>query len=136
MDTASNSPGLAFPKFTLPPGLGTPEVDYKTFVQKVWERDQDRNRANGEPLSKHDDRLRHLGNVCHLVTKGAHPELRLLVANGILLSAEYHWLSDHRGNYRLRLLDPQTSEPATNANQPILFVMRDRLGKVLWQRVR
>ena len=136
MPSASNAPDLAFPKFPAQLSLGTPEVDYATFVRQVWARDGGRNRANGEPLSKHDDRWRYLGNVCHLVTKGAHPEWRLIVANGVLLSHEYHRLSDARGNNRLLLLDPESGERATDANRKILFVMRDLKGTVLWQRVR
>lgn len=135
MASASNSPALAFPKFTLPEGF-TPEISEAVFRQKVWDRDKGRNRANGELLCKSGEEWRFLGDVCHLVTKGAHPELKLVVSNAVLLSREYHILSDARGNYRLRLLDPDSGKPATNANRPILFVMRDLRGRELWRRLR
>lgn len=130
---ASNYPGLAIPKFFVP---CSPELSESVFRQKVWDRDGGRSRFTGEPLSKSDPNWRFRGEVAHLVTKGAHPELRLIVSNALLLSAEEHWLSDHRGGRRLRLFDPETSEPATDASKPIQFVLTDFRGVVLWTRVR
>jgi len=54
--------------------------------------------------------------------------------HAILLSAENHWWSDGRGGYLLKMLDPKTGEPATDATKPIRFIRSTRSGQILWQR--
>lgn len=132
MRSASNWGGLAFPKTPEAPTPDPSAIEiYDRFRAEVWFRDKHRNRVTGEPLSKSDRDWRFRGEVCHLRTKGAHPELRTVVSNALLMSAQHHWLSDGRGGRVLRLYDPDTMELATDANRPILFVLKDRDGRVL-----
>lgn len=133
---ASNWQGLAFPKYA---EVGTVQPSaieiYDAFRADVWQRDRHRSRVTGQPLSKSDRDWRYRGEVCHLRTRGAHPELRTVVSNALLMSAEEHWLSDARGGRALRLYDPVTLAPATDANRPILFVLKDREGHILLRRI-
>jgi len=64
------------------------------------------------------------------------PEWKTDPLRALLMSGHEHWLSDARGGNLLKLYDEQTGEPATDASKPILFVLSDRQGKVVWTRVR
>jgi hypothetical protein len=63
------------------------------------------------------------------------PEWKLDELRAILMSASNHALSDARGGYRLKLTDPETGEPATDASKPIRFVCSDQKGNVQWMRI-
>lgn len=127
---------LAIPKSSPQQSKHPERLTEAQFRAAVWRRDHGRSRVTGEPLSKSDDNWRFLGQVCHLKTKGAHPALKYDPDNAILMSAQEHWLSDHRGGRLLRLYDAETNEPATSAARKILFVRLDQRGTVLWTRVR
>jgi len=130
--------GRAYPKI--------PAADSKTkqqiradqdrrFRAAVWDRDHGIDRATGIPVEHYHDNWRLRGEVHHLRSRRAAPELRVNPSNGVLLSVASHWLADGRGGRLLRLTDPATGEPATDANQPIRFTCYDRAGGVLWSRV-
>lgn len=145
MPSASNAPGLAFPKTPRHvAAVLTSAQRYEQFRNAVWERDKHRSRATGQPLVRRYDPTitwEQRGEVCHLAAKGAHPAQKYDPSNAILLSAQQHFLSDARGNHRLLILDPETGEKATDAGtiecpKPILFVMRDKQGRELWRRTR
>jgi hypothetical protein len=71
------------------------------------------------------------GQVCHLKGRRVMPEWRLDPNRAVLLSDANHQLSDARGNHRLKLTDPETGEPATDARKPIKFTLRDKDGFVI-----
>ena len=106
------------------------------FRREVWIRDKGLDRATGRPLERSSDNPHVKGEVCHLKPKGPYPELRHVVSNAVLMSAENHRQSDARGGKKLQLIDPKTGEPATDASKPILFRMCDRRGVVLWSRIK
>ena len=108
----------------------------RSFRDLVWFRDRHRDRATGQLLYREHADWNFRGNVCHLRSKGAHHDLRQWTSNGVLLSDYNHQLSDGRGGRLLRLTDPDTGEPATDADKPIRFTLYDKVGKVLWMRVR
>lgn len=108
----------------------------KQFRDRVWKRDGSRDRATGELLRKSSYHWTTQGQVCHLQTRNPHADRATDPDNGILLSGWHHWLSDHRGGRLLRLTDPSTGEPATDASKPIRFTLRNTAGKILWTRIR
>ncbi len=105
------------------------------FRLAVWTRDQGMDRATGQPLFQTAPHMTSRGNCCHLESKGSTPERKYDVANAVLMSELNHILSDHRGGRLLRLTDPETGEPATDASKLIKFTMYTTAGKVLWMRV-
>lgn len=107
----------------------------KALRDHIWRVDGGRCRASGKQLFRDHLHIDHRGEVCHVQSRGAHPERALDPANCILMSALMHILSDGRGGYRLKLFDLQTGEPATDASRPIRFVMHDSAGHVLWERI-
>ena len=108
------------------------------FREAVWRRDAGRDRATGRILYRQSEDWDSLGEVCHLLSRGAHPDLAYVVSNGILLSKANHWLSDARGGHALRISDPETGERATDAGtdvpKPLTFTLLDRTGRILWTR--
>lgn len=127
--------GLPLPKRVRYPGKHTGRLTAKQFRAEVWTRDGGRDRADGSILQKQhvDDRLR--GEVAHFRGRRVMPEWVRDPMRAILLSAQNHWLSDHRGNYRLKMTDPDTGEKADDGTKKILFTMHDRFGNVLWSRI-
>ena len=107
----------------------------KVFRDQVWQRDGGRSRVNGEILFRSHGCKVYRGNVCHLQSRGAHPERALDPTNAILMSEYHHIMSDARGGRVLRLTDAETSEPATDATRPIRFTLYDKAGAVVWTRV-
>jgi hypothetical protein len=101
---------------------------------EVWKRHGGRDRATGELLNRTDTNWATLGEVCHLKGRRVMPEWLTDPDHAILLSKVNHILSDGRGGYLLKMLDPTTGEPATDATQPIRFVWVMKNGTVLWER--
>ena len=129
--------GLQFPKPSLPTKTQRKTLEDKrgrAFRDAVWEREQARDRATGQILSRVHSSSFVRGEVCHLKGRRVAPELKYNPRNAILLSAEHHRLSDGRGNNRLKLTDPLTGDKATDAFQPITFTLYDRQGNVIWSR--
>lgn len=133
---SSDYVGQAFPKRSSSNPKHDGRLTPEKFRHQIWLRDGARCRATGEPVSNMDDCWQRLGNVCHLRSRGAYPELATDPENAVLMSGLMHWYSDSRGNNRLKLSDPDTGEPATNGARPIRFTMHDLSGRVLWSRVR
>ena len=105
------------------------------FREAVWKRDGGLDRATGRPLSKTDPNWDYLGDVCHLFGRRVRPEWKLDPDRALLLSRSSHILSDGRGNYRLKILDLESGERATDATRRLRFVCYDRDHEtVLWQR--
>jgi 5-methylcytosine-specific restriction endonuclease McrA len=108
----------------------------KAMRDQVWERDKGRCRACGAVLSRDIDApAARRGEVAHLRPRNVMPEWKLDELRAILMSASHHALSDARGGYRLKLTDPETGEPATDASKPIRFVCSDLKGNIQWTRV-
>ena len=63
------------------------------------------------------------------------PEWKTDPDRAVLLSRMNHIRSDGRGGYLLKLTDPDTGEPATDASRPIRFTAYTKDGKVLWSRI-
>lgn len=108
----------------------------RVFRAEVWTRDHGRDRATGVDLSRavheHPERR---GEVCHLLSRGAYPELALEPSNAVLLSAANHCRSDARGNNLLKMTDPDTAERATDGRKAIRFTLYDGHNRVLWTRI-
>lgn len=127
---------LAFPKWSHRKTRREiqPQKD-RAFRAEVWRVDRSRCRATGVVLERvHVDPLRR-GQVAHLRGRNVAPAQRTDVSNAVLMSDAMHVLSDHRGGRLLKLTDPETGEPATDASKPIRFTLYDRAGAVLWTRV-
>ena len=92
------------------------------FRAAVWERDGGRDRATGIQLSKTDYLWEYRGEICHLVSRRLRPEWKTDPDRAILLSRMNHILSDGRGGYRLKILDAETGERATDATRRLRFV--------------
>lgn len=135
---------LAFPKVT---GRSTRQRkrqrddDAAAFRAKVWVRDDGKDRATGQIL-RLPSRALHLdecGEVCHFKGRRVRPEWRTDPRRAVLLSSRNHILSDHRGGNLLKMTDPETGEPATDAglDKPrlIRFTLYDRQGNVKWTRI-
>lgn len=131
---------LAFPKGTPP----TQERQAKKrAVQSeedkarsaVWARDKGRDRATGKPLKRNSANPDERGEWCHLKGRRVKPEWKTDPRRQILLSATNHQLSDGRGGYLLKILNPKTLAPATDGNAPILFIRYNPKGVELWRRI-
>ena len=107
----------------------------RRFREAVWARDGAKDRATGAVLERSHEDWDRRGQVAHLLSRRAHPEVRCNTSNGVLLSDHMHQLSDHRGGRLLRLTDPETGDLATDANKPIRFTLYDRAGRVVWERI-
>lgn len=132
----ADAEGLAFPKRS---SFGPKHPDRLTpeqFRARVWERDGGRDRATGQILYKEHASAFCRGQVCHLKGRRVRPEWKVDPDRAVLLSDENHQLSDARGGRLLRLTDPVTGEPATDASKPIRFTRVDRNGFVMWSRIR
>lgn len=101
----------------------------------VWARDKSRDRATGKPLKKGGVDPDTRGEVHHLRGRLVSPEMRTDPNGQVLLSASNHIRCDGRGGNLLKLFDPLTLRPATDASKPILFVFYDRTGKELARRI-
>lgn len=97
------------------------------FRAEVWRRDGGIDRATGQPLTKTADDWHQRGQVCHLKSRGAHPDKKFDPANAILLSGKNHWYSDARGGRRLKII-------GEDGYRAITFRMTDKAGNVLWER--
>jgi len=106
------------------------------FRKAVWDRDQNRDRVTGEPVSNMDTCLDRLGQICHLRGRRVMPEWATDPKRALLMSARNHILSDARGGNRLKLTDPETGERAEDASKKIRFTLYDSKGSVIWTRVR
>ena len=105
------------------------------FRAAVWVRDDGRDRATGQPLSKSDPNWDYLGEVCHLRGRNVKPEWATEPDRALLLSRTHHIASDGRGGNRLRMTDPVTEERAEDASKPIRFTLYDYEGRILWTRI-
>lgn len=129
---------MAIDTSALPFSKTAPDADHQAdrrilktgaaFRNAVWYRDGGRDRMTGAPLTKDAEDPRRRGEVAHLQPRGSHPERKYDVTNGILLSASAHFLSDGRGNNRLKLTDPETGLPAIDASKKIRFTLYERDG--------
>jgi hypothetical protein len=129
--------GFALPKQSSSLSKHSDALTPAEFRKRVWVRDAGRDRCTGEPLSNTADSWDTLGDVCHLKGRRVMPEWVTDPARAILLSRTNHILSDHRGGYRLKLTDPETGEPATDATKKIKFTLYASDQKtVLWTRIR
>jgi hypothetical protein len=102
----------------------------ETFRQAVWARDGGVSRCSGKPLlhaSLDPDRR---GEVAHLKARSTNPREKVNPANGVLLSATEHALSDARTAGGKVLLEIK----GTDARKLLRFIRRDQSGKVLWSR--
>ncbi len=127
---------LAFPKRTTNNGKHAERLTEKQFRDAVWIRDEGKDRATGLPLVRGAATWDTEGQVCHLKARRVMPEWARDPDRAILLSARNHMFSDARGQCRLKLTDPETGEPATDARKPIRFTMYDKEGLPLWTSVR
>ena len=127
---------LPIPKNGLNAGKHPDRLSPEAFRDAVWLRDHGRSRASGLQLFRNHDSMTLRGEVCHLKGRRVMPEWATDPARALLLSGHEHWLSDGRGGRLLRLYDPETMDPATDASKPILFVLKDRHGRVVWERTR
>lgn len=102
-------------------------VDDDHLRDLIWQREDGKDRATGEPLwrSSLDERRR--GEVCHIKPKGKYPELRHETGNAVLLSAYHHRLSDGRDGYKLKI-------EGASADGALTFRMTNAQGDVLWER--
>lgn len=107
----------------------------RRFREQVWHDANGLDRFTGRLLHKvHVDPDKQ-GQVCHLKGRRVMPEWKTDPNRAILLSDTNHRLSDARGNNRLKLTDPETGEPATDARKPIKFTLFDREGFVISERI-
>jgi hypothetical protein len=103
------------------------KVKETAFRQAIWRRDGGIDRATGKLLDRVSESWDTLGQVCHLKSRGAYPELKYEISNAFLMNARFHWLSDSRGGRLLKIL-------GEDANAILEFVMTDKAGAVLWRR--
>ena len=128
---------LPIPKESVNAGKHPDRLTAEAFRDEVWRRAAGRSRLTGNRLFRRRDvPTISRGEVCHLKCRRVRPEWITDPNHAILLSAEEHRLSDHRGGRLLWILDPETKDPATDATKPILFVMRTVDGRILWERLR
>ena len=121
---------LAFPKVTTPTKAEKRrEKDRleRAFRKAVWKRDKGRDRATGHLLQRTHESPFLRGEVHHIQSKGAHPELRYTVSNGILLSAENHRLAEGRGGGLLLI-------HGIDANARLQFTRLETSGRILWSK--
>lgn len=105
------------------------------FREQVWLLAGGIDRFTGRLLYRvHSDPAKR-GQVCHLKGRRVMPEWKFDANHAILLSDANHQLSDARGNHRLRMTDPETGEPATDARKPIKFTLLDREGYLQTERI-
>jgi len=105
------------------------------FRTQVWSLGGGLDRFTGQLLFiAHADPNKR-GQVCHLKGRRVMPEWRLDPHRAILLSDTHHQLSDSRGNNRLKITDPETGEPASDARKPIKFTLLDKDGFVIAERI-
>lgn len=97
-----------------------------SFRAAIWLRDQGLDRATGKPLEHQTDNWDRLGDVCHLKSRGAYPELKYVTSNAFLMCRNLHIASDGRGHSRLKI--------SGDADVELRFVMTDKHGQVLWER--
>lgn len=134
---------LAFPKVTgrsVRQRKRDRDKQSEAFRDAIWERDGGKDRATGKPVWRSlEGSIHERGDVAHLKCRRVMPEWKTDVRRGLLLSAFSHILSDHRGGNLLKMTDPETGEPATDAGEktpkPIRFTLFDRQGNVKWSRV-
>lgn len=126
---------LPYSKQTISGEKHPDRLSAEAFRSAVWVRDQGKDRATGAPLVKWDPHWDKQGQVCHLRSRGAYPDLAVDPDNAVLLSGRMHWLSDGRGGKRLRMTDPKSGEPATDGSKPIRFILTDKVGAVIWERI-
>ena len=105
------------------------------FREAVWILDGGKDRATGQVLERVSDDWDRRGEVAHLKPRRVEPSWATDPKRAILLSMKNHMLSDARGNGRLKILDAETGEPATDASRPIRFTLYDKHGGILWTRV-
>lgn len=133
--TTDPTQALSFPKRTSSNPKHPERLSPKAFREAVWKRDGGKDRATGERVYASASSPIDIGQVCHLKGRRVMPEWATDPKRALLMSARNHWWSDGRGNYRLKLTDPETGEPATDASRPIRFTMHDKDGNVLWSRI-
>ena len=108
----------------------------KDFRLAVWENERGRDRATGQILYKSHPNVHRRGQVCHLKGRRVRPDWKTDPNRAVLLSDFHHQLSDHRGGNLLKLTEPETGEPATDARLPIRCTLYRRDGSVVWSHVR
>jgi len=93
---------------------------------EVWKRDQGRDRATGQPLSKTDLDPDCRGECAHLRGRRVMPEWKYDSCRQVLLSVANHRLM-HAG--LLKVI-------GTDARHPLTFVRVNLKGAELWRRTR
>jgi hypothetical protein len=107
----------------------------RRFRDAVWAKSEGIDRSTGRPVYRvHADDAKR-GQVCHLKGRRVMPEWKRDPNRAIVMSDAQHQLSDARGGHRLKLTDPETGEPATDARKPIKFTLFDKDGFVLSERI-
>jgi hypothetical protein len=103
--------------------------EYAKHRDLIWLLDESRSRASGRRLTRGSDDLDRGGVVAHILSRGAHPEIRFDRKNSILLSIREHNDSDPRtANAGGRVLLQMRGR---NADRTMTFIRRDRAGREL-----
>lgn len=107
----------------------------RRFRDAVWAKADGVDRSTGRPVYRVHADADKRGQVCHLKGRRVRPEWKRDPNRAIVMSDTQHQLSDARGGRRLKLTDPETSEPATDARKPIKFTLYDNDGSVISERI-